>query len=155
MINTLPRLALAILALGLTHQPLRADEKVKENPHADPEHARLTAARKAAHEIAEVMSADQQAKADRAVTHKALADYKAARKRSTASEETYRKAYDAGLTKVDEGAVAIQERERVAFRERMQKARKSKPKSGKDAVAKADDNDDNGEDDEPSDKHAN
>lgn len=148
---TLPRLALVLLALGLTPPLALAVDSTKEPTPADADHVRLVAARKAAHELPDVMTSEQQAKADRALTQKALAEYKAARKRSTTSEEVYRKAFATALAKVDEGAVAIQEKERVAFRERMEKARKSKPKSAKVTVAKANDHDEEEEDDdEPS-----
>ena len=86
-----------------------------------------------------------QAKADHALTAKALAEYKAARKRSTDSESAYRKAFDAALAKVDEGAPALQEKERATFRERMLKARGSKKGGSKKSGAKDDE-----EDDEPS-----
>jgi hypothetical protein len=94
------------------------------------------------------MSAEQQAKADRALTNKAYAEYKAARKRSTDTEAAYRKVFDASLAKVDEGAPALQEKERAAFRERMLKARTSKKSGYPKSVAKADEDDDR-EDDEP------
>jgi len=59
--------------------------------------------------------------------------------RSTDSEAAYRKIFDASLAKVDEGAPAIQEKERAAFRERMLKARTSKKSGYPKSVAKADD----------------
>jgi len=96
MITTKQSLAAVLLALGL-HAQLTAAPAKDEGHTPDPEHARLVAARKATHELPEVLSAEQQSKADRAMTHKALAEYKAARKKSTASEEAYRKAFDAGL----------------------------------------------------------
>jgi hypothetical protein len=86
--------------------------------------------------------------ADRALTNKAYAEYKAARKRSTDTEAAYRKVFDASLAKVDEGAPALQEKERAAFRERMLKARTSKKSGSSKSVAKADEDDDR-EDDEP------
>ena len=148
MITIKSTLAAVILAAGV-HTQLAAAPAKEEGHAPDPEHARLVAARKAANELPEVMSAEQQAKADRAMTNKAYAEYKAARKRSTDSEATYRKAFDAALAKVDEGAPALQEKERAAFRERMLKARASKKGGAKKAVAKAEDEDD-GDDDEPS-----
>ena len=97
---TIPNtLAVALLAVGL-HAPLAA-APAKEDGHADPEHARLVAARKAANELPEVAAAEQQAKIDRALTTKAYAEYKTARKRSNDSETAYRKAFDAALAKVD------------------------------------------------------
>jgi hypothetical protein len=147
MITIKTTLAAVLVAAGL-HAQLAAAPAKDEGHAADPEHARLVAARKAANDLPEVMSAEQQAKADRAMTNKAYAEYKAARKRSTDSEAAYRKAFDAALAKVDEGAPALQEKERAAFRERMLKARAAKKGSAKKGVAKADDDEDG--DDEPS-----
>ena len=147
MITIKTTLAAVLVAAGL-HAQLAAAPAKDEGHAADPEHARLVAARKAANDLPEVMSAEQQAKADRAMTNKAYAEYKAARKRSTDSEAAYRKAFDAALAKVDEGAPALQEKERAAFRERMLKARASKKGGAKKSVAKADDDEDG--DDEPS-----
>jgi len=145
MITIKTTLTAALLAVGL-HAQLAA-APAKDDGHAvDPDHARLVAARKAANDLPEVMSAEQQAKADRAMTNKAYAEYKAARKRSTDSEATYRKAFDAALAKVDEGAPALQEKERAAFRERMLKARTAKKGATKKTVAKTDDDDDDAED---------
>ena len=145
MITIQTTLAAALLAVGL-HAPLAAAPAKEDGRAADPEHARLVAARKAAGELPEVASAEQQARADRALTTKAYAEYKSARKRSNDSEAAYRKAFDAALAKVDEGAPALQEKERAAFRERMLKARAAK-KAGPKKPAVADDEDD--EDDEP------
>jgi hypothetical protein len=147
MITIKTTLAAVLIAAGLHAQLVAAPAK-EEGHAADPEHTRLVAARKAANDLPDVMSAEQQAKADRAMTNKAYAEYKAARKRSTDSEAAYRKAFDAALAKVDEGAPALQEKERAAFRERMLKARTSKKGGSKKAVAKADDDEDG--DDEPS-----
>jgi hypothetical protein len=147
MITIKTTLAAVLVAAGLHAQLVAAPAK-EEGHAADPEHARLVAARKAANDLPDVMSAEQQAKADRAMTNKAYAEYKAARKRSTDSEAAYRKAFDAALAKVDEGAPALQEKERAAFRERMLKARASKKGGAKKSVAKADDDEDG--DDEPS-----
>ena len=145
MITIKTTLTAALLAVGL-HAQLAA-APAKDDGHAvDPDHARLVAARTAANDLPEVMSAEQQAKADRALTNKAYAEYKAARKRSTDSEATYRKAFDAALAKVDEGAPALQEKERAAFRERMLKARTAKKGATKKTVAKTDDDDDDAED---------
>lgn len=147
MITIKSTLTAALLAVGL-HAQLAAAPAKEEGPPTDPEHSRLVAARKATNALPEVMSAEQQAKADRTVTIKTYAEYKAARKRSTDSEAAYRKVFDASLAKVDEGAPAIQEKERAAFRERMLKARTSKKSGYPKSVAKADDDDDH-DDDEP------
>ncbi len=146
MITIKNTLAAVLLAAGV-HAQLAAAPAKEEGHTPDPEHSRLVAARKAANDLPEVMAVEQQAKADRAMTNKAYAEYKAARKRSTDSEAAYRKAFDAALAKVDEGAPALQEKERVAFRERMLKARTSKKGGTKKTGAKADDEDDG--DDEP------
>jgi len=148
MITIKSTLTAVLLAAGL-HAQLAAAPAKEEGTNPDPEHSRLVAARKATNALPEVMSAEQQAKADRALTNKAYAEYKAARKRSTDTEAAYRKAFDASLAKVDEGAPALQEKERAAFRERMLKARTSKKSGSSKSVAKADEDDDR-EDDEPS-----
>jgi len=147
MITTKQSLAAVLLALGL-HAQLTAAPAKDEGHTPDPEHARLVAARKATHELPEVLSAEQQSKADRAMTHKALAEYKAARKKSTASEEAYRKAFNTGLAKVDEGAAAIQDKERAVFRERMLKARAAKKGGSKKSGAKAEDHEEDVEEPE-------
>ena len=147
MITIQSSLAAALLAVGL-HAQLAAAPAKDEGQTADPEHARLVAARKAANDLPEVMSAEQQAKADRALTNKAYAEYKVARKRSTDSETAYRKIFDTALAKVDEGAPALQEKERAAFRERMLKARTAKKGAAKKLVTKAEEEDDD-TDDEP------
>ena len=147
MITIKTTLAAVLFAAGL-HAQLAA-APAKDEGAADPDHARLVAARKAANDLPEVMTAEQQAKADRALTNKAYAEYKMARKRSTDSETAYRKAFDAALAKVDEGAPALQEKEREAFRERMNKARASKKVGAKKSVAAAEDDED-GDEDEPS-----
>jgi len=92
--------------------------------------------------LPEIASAEQQAKADRALTTKAYAEYKMARKRSNDSEAAYRKAYDEALGKIDAEAPALQEKERAAFRERMLKARTAKKGGAKKPVAKDDEADD-------------
>ena len=151
MITIRTSLAAALLAVGI-HAQLAAVPAKDEGHTPDPEHARLVAARKAANDLPEVASAEQQAKADRALTAKAYADYKTARKRSNDSEAAYRKVFDVALAKVDEGAPALQEKERAAFRDRMLKARAAKKGGAKKSAAKADDDDD---DDEPAAKASN
>jgi len=146
MITIKSTLTAALLAVGL-HTQLAAAPAKEEGPANDSEHARLVAARKATNALPEVMSAEQQAKADRAQATKAYAEYKMARKRSLDSEAAYRKAFDEALAKVDEGAPAIQEKERAAFRERMLKARAAKKADAKKVVAQVDDEDE--ADDEP------
>jgi len=140
MNTTQATLAAVLLAVGV-HTHLVA-APAKETGADDPDHARLVAARKAALELPEVASAEQQAKADRALTTKAYAEYKTARKRSNESEAAYRKAYYEALGKVDAAAPALQEKERAAFRERMLKARMAKKNGPKKPAAKDDQADD-------------
>lgn len=117
-------LALAFLAT-LLPSPAQGAEKSPDPAAAtdDRDHARLVTARKQAHEMPEVLAAHQQAKADRALAQKAQTEYQIANKRAIASEEAYRKALEAGLTKVDPAAAVLVEKEKIAFRERMVKAR--------------------------------
>jgi hypothetical protein len=152
MITIKSILAVALLATG-AHTQLAAAPAKEEGHAPDPEHARLVTARKAANDLPEVASAEQQAKADRALTTKAYAEYKMARKRSNDSEAAYRKVFDVALAKVDEGAPALLEKERAAFRERMLKARTAKKGNVKKVAAKADEDDD--DDDEPATKSSN
>jgi len=146
MITIKSTLTAALLVVGL-HTQLAAAPVKEEGLTSDPDRARLVAARKAANALPEVDTAEQQAKADRAQATKAYAEYKMARKRSLDSEAAYRKAFDEALAKVDEGAPAIQEKERAAFRERMLKARAAKKADAKKVVAQVDDEDE--ADDEP------
>ena len=143
---TLRTLAVALLVAGL-HPRISAAETPAAP--AEPEHARLVAARKAALEQPDVQSAQQQYRADRALSNKAMAEYKALRKKSVTSEEAYRKAFEAALLKADPGAAALLEKERAAFRERMLKARTSKQgdKAKKDKVSAQEDEE--SESDEP------
>jgi len=128
MNTTSTLLALALLAAPLPF-PAHAAEKpapAATAPDDDPEHARLAAARKQANALPEVLAAHQQAKADRALAQKAQAEYRAANKRATESEEAYRKALADGLAKVDPQAASLLEKEKAAFRERMLKAREAR-----------------------------
>jgi hypothetical protein len=127
-------LAFALLAAQLPSPALAAADKAEAAETAkpaDPEHAQLVAARKAANDLPEVRAAHEQAKADRALAQKAQTEFKTANKRATESEEGYRKAFEAGLAKVDPHAAALQEKEKAAFKERMLKAREAR----KDKVA--------------------
>jgi len=135
-------LAATLLAAGLHASLVAAPAETAAAAPADPDHVRLVAARKAAHDIPEVAAAEQQAKADRALAAKAYADYKTARQRSNDSEAAYRKAFEAALAKVDAGAPALQEKERAAIRERMVKARAAKKTGGAKAGPKDEDPED-------------
>jgi hypothetical protein len=139
MNTTQATLAAVLLAVGVHTHLVAAPAK---ETGADPEHVRLVAARKATLELPEIAAAEQQAKADRALTTKAYAEYKMARKRSNDSEAAYRKAYDEALGKVDPAAPALQEKERAAFRERMLKSRTAKKGGAKKPAAKDDEADD-------------
>jgi len=141
MNTTHATLAAVLLAVGVHTQLVAAPAK-ETGAAADPEHARLVAARKAALELPEIAAAEQQAKADRTLATKAYAEYKTARKRSNDSEAAYRKAYDAALAKVDPEAPALQEKERIAFRERMLKARAAKKAGPQKPAAKDDEEED-------------
>ena len=141
MNTTQATLAAVLLAVGVHTQLVAAPAK-ESGAAADPDHARLVAARKAALELPEIAAAEQQAKADRALATKAYAEYKTARKRSNDSEAAYRKAYDEALGKVDPAAPALQEKERAAFRERMLKARSAKKTGAKKPGVKDDEADD-------------
>ena len=151
MNTTQATLAAVLLAVGV-HTHLVAAPAKEAGASADPDHARLVAARKAALELPEIAAAEQQAKADRALTTKAYAEYKMARKRSNDSEAAYRKAYDAALGKIDAEAPALQEKERAAFRERMLKARTAKKGGAKKPTAKDDEADDEPATDEKDDE---
>lgn len=139
MNTTQATLAAVLLAVGVHTHLVAAPAK---EAVAEPDHARLVAARKTTLELPEIAAAEQQAKADRALTTKAYAEYKMARKRSNDSEAAYRKAYDEALGKVDPAAPALQEKERAAFRERMLKARTAKKGGSKKPSAKDDEADD-------------
>ena len=143
------KLTSLLLAAGLTvgalPSPLRA-AKATPPPHerpadaesaADPEQAKLSAAKRKVHELPEVASAQQQAKADRALASKAAAEYKHARTKAAESETAYRKAFDEALAKQDPEAASILQKQRTAFREKMLKARaEKKPGDGKHPVTK-------------------
>jgi len=152
MNTTQATLAAVLLAVGVHTHLVAAPAKEAGAATDDPDHARLVAARKATLELPEIAAAEQQAKADRALTTKAYAEYKMARKRSNDSEAAYRKAYDEALGKVDPAAPALQEKERAAFRERMLKARTSKKGGAKKTAAKDDEADDEPASDEKDDR---
>ena len=88
------------------------------------ERARLTAARRAAAEKPEVLAASEQAKADRAQVRKLYLDYKSMREKAEASEAAHRKLQEAAMKEADPATPALIEKEKAAFRARMEKARK-------------------------------
>jgi len=97
----------------------------------DPDHEHLVEAKKRVNEIPEVLTAQQQAKADHAQLVKVSAEYKQARTKSTNSDEIYRKVFDEQLNKLDPEAAKISAKERQAFRDKMVKAREAKKTDGK------------------------
>lgn len=128
MHTTTSLLAIALLAAPLPFPAYAADKPAATTPTRDDEagHDRLVAARKQANALPEVAAAHQQAKVDRALAQKAQAEYRAANKRATESEEAYRKAFAEGLGKIDPEAAGLIEKEKAAFRERMIKAREAR-----------------------------
>jgi len=145
------KLTTLLLAAGLTAaalpSPLLAAKATPPTPEhpadvessADPEQAKLSAAKRKVRELPEIATAQQQAKADRALAAKAAAEYKHARTKAAESETAYRKAFDEALSKQDPEAASILQKQRAAFREKMLKARGEKKSSnGKPAAAKGD-----------------
>ncbi|GBL27920.1 hypothetical protein EMGBS8_18680 [Verrucomicrobiota bacterium] len=104
-VATLPSPLLA--AKASPPAPERTTE-VELTTAADPEQAKLSAAKRKVLELPEIASAQQQAKADRALAAKASAEYKHARTKSAESEMAYRKAFDETLAKQDPEAAGIQ-----------------------------------------------
>ena len=143
------KLTYLLLVAGLTvatlPSPLLAAKasppttEVEPATPADPEQAKLSAAKRKVLELPEIASAQQQAKADRALAAKTSAEYKHARTKAAESEMAYRKAFDETLAKQDPEAASIQKKQRDAFREKMLKARTEKKASaGKPAAANPD-----------------
>ena len=134
-------LLIGILTTGLNAKPMDTP-KGNTDKAVDADHVRLVEAKKRVNEIPEVLSSQQQAKADRAQLVKASADYKQARTKSTTSDEAYRKIFDEQLNKLDPEAAKISAKERQAFRDKMVKARESKKADGKKVGALDSDEDD-------------
>ncbi|MEI7602585.1 MAG: hypothetical protein WCJ77_02905 [Opitutae bacterium] len=134
MHKSLPLLS-TLLLIGAFTTPLIA--KPMDTPKGasaksvDSDHEHLVEAKKRVNEIPEVLTAQQQAKADHAQWVKVSAEYKQARTKSTNSDEVYRKIFDEQLNKLDPEAAKISARERQAFREKMVKAREAKKTDGK------------------------
>ena len=134
-------LLIGILTTGLNAKPMDTS-KGNTDKAVDADHIRLVEAKKRVNEIPEVLSSQQQAKADRAQLVKASADYKQARTKSTTSDEAYRKIFDEQLNRLDPEAAKISAKERQAFRDKMVKARESKKTDGKKVGALDSDEDD-------------
>lgn len=141
-------LAAALLAVGLSPLAVNAAKSPEATTSEasaagrDPAHLNLVEARRKVNEIPEVLSAQQQSKIDRSLVTKAAADYKQARTRASTSEASYRKLFDENLQKLDPEAAATQLKERQAFRERMEKARASKPSNSTKKVAQREEDED-------------
>lgn len=108
------------------------------------ERQRLTAARRVAGDKPEVLAAHEQAKADRAAVRKLYLDYKSAREKAASSEAAWKKLMEDALAKADPAAAALAEKEKAAFRARMESSRKS-GKSGAKVAAGEDDEEDGDE----------
>jgi hypothetical protein len=123
-------LLIGIITTGLNAKPMDTPkgETVKV---VDSDHEHLVEAKKRVNEIPEVLSAQQQAKADHAQLVKVSAEYKQARTKSTNSDDAYRKIFDEQLNKIDPEAAKISAKERQAFRDKMVKAREAKKTDGK------------------------
>jgi hypothetical protein len=134
MHKSLPLLS-TLLLIGAFTTPLNAKpmdtSKGVSIKSVDSDHERLVEAKKRVNEIPEVLTAQQQAKADHAQLVKVSAEYKQARTKSTNSDEVYRKIFDEQLNKLDPEAAKISAKERQAFRDKMVKAREAKKTDGK------------------------
>ena len=109
---------LAVLTLAPSAGAAEAPELTAE------ERQRLTAARRVASDKPEVLAAEEQAKADRAQVRKLYLDYKALREKSAASDEAHKRLLAEAMSKADPAAPALMEKERAAFRARMERSRK-------------------------------
>lgn len=89
------------------------------------ERERLTTARRTAAAKPEVLVASEQAKADRAQVRKLFLDYKSMREKAEASESAHRKLQEAAMKEADPASTALVEKEKAAFKVRMEKARKN------------------------------
>ena len=117
----IPLVAAALLAVLTLVPAARAADGAELTAE---ERQRLTAARRVASDKPEVLAAEEQAKADRAQVRKLYLDYKAMREKSAASEEAHKRLLADAIAKADPAATALMEKERAAFRARMEKSRK-------------------------------
>ncbi len=113
-------IVVALLLAALTALP----QAIASELNAD-ERERLTTARRAAAAKPEVLVASEQAKADRAQVRKLFLDYKSMREKAEASEAAHRKLQEAAMKEADPASVALVEKEKAAFKARMEKARKN------------------------------
>lgn len=126
-------LAAGLAVTALPSSLLAAEPAAETEQASDPDQAKLSAAKRKVLALPDIASAQQQAKADRAMASKASAEYKQARTKAAESEMAYRKAFDEALAKEDPAAAEIQKKQRAAFREKMLKARgEKKPAPTKD-----------------------
>lgn len=134
-------LLIGIITTGLNAKPMDTP-KGDTIKVVDTDHERLVEAKKRVNELPEVLSAQQQAKADRAQFIKISGEYKQARTKSNNSDDAYRKVFDEQLNKLDPEAAKISAKERQAFRDKMVKAREAKKADGKKVGAVDPDEDD-------------
>lgn len=126
-------LAAGLAVTALPSSLLAAEPAAETEQAGDRDQAKLSAAKRKVLALPDIASAQQQAKADRAMASKASAEYKQARTKAAESEMAYRKAFDEALAKEDPAAAEIQKKQRAAFREKMLKARgEKKPAPTKD-----------------------
>lgn len=118
----IPLVAAALLAVLTLVPAARAADGAELTAE---ERQRLTAARRVASDKPEVLAAEEQAKADRAQVRKLYLDYKAMREKSAASEEAHKRLLADAMAKADPAATALMEKERAAFRARMERSRKT------------------------------
>jgi len=144
MINTQKTLVAALLLAVLTSLTPAALAKPEPAKPASAleltaeERQRLTAARRVAGDKPEVSAAHEQAKSDRSAVRKLYLDYKSAREKAATSEAAWKKLMEDALAKADPAAAALAEKEKAAFRARMEASRKS-GKPGTKVAADADD----------------
>jgi len=123
-------LVAALLLAVLTTQPPAFAKPDPAKPESAielsaEERQRLTAARRVAGDKPEVLAAHEQAKSDRSAVRKLYLDYKAAREKAASSEAAWKKLMDDALAKADPAAAALAEKEKAAFRARMELSRKA------------------------------
>lgn len=109
------------------------------------ERQRLTAARRVAGDKPEVLAAHEQAKSDRSSVRKLYLDYKSAREKAASSEAAWKKLMEDALAKADPAAAALAEKEKAAFRARMESSRKSGKAGAKVAAGEDEEEEDGGE----------
>lgn len=120
-------LLLAVLT-SLTPSALGKPEPAKPTSAIEltaEERQRLTAARRVAGDKPDVLAAHEQAKSDRSAVRKLYLDYKSAREKAASSEAAWKKLMEDALAKADPAAAALAEKEKAAFRARMETSRRA------------------------------